>query len=205
MTVQVYSDFICPWCYISWRKIETILANLSEMQRPVVTWLAYQLDPKASSVPSVTAVEAMMGWYASEQEAKRRMAEIISAGAKAGLTLRLDLARPVNTMNAHRVAKLADLEGVGEAIREALFRSYHVDGGNIAERDHLMFLAQRSGIDPEKTKQWLDDDRTRDSVQTEHARALHARVKSVPSIVIKGAEPFSAIQMADRLPSLLTK
>ncbi|AXC49220.1 DsbA family oxidoreductase [Paracoccus suum] len=192
MTISVFSDYVCPWCYIALRKIDRTLAHIPMGRCPEIIWRAFQLDPDAGQIPGPTVEQAMRTWYPDTAQANARMSRIRSAGRKEGLVLRLDLARPVNTRDAHCLAKLARHLGLASPLNEAVFRAYHLEGSNIADPEVLVRIAQSVGIDPRLTELFLRSGEGVGEVEDDQKTARTQGVKGVPTLVRDGAQGPSA-------------
>ena len=204
MTIEVYSDFVCPWCYIGHRRLRNALSQLSPDLRPEITWRTYQLDGKASSVPDQTAAKSMLGWYSSVEEAEARIAKIISTGKEEGLDLNLHRALPVNTLDSHRLIHFVKGQMQEDVLRERLFRAYHTEGLNIADLDVLIGLAMEAGIDPQEARSFLKSDRFAEAVRTDRNRGSQQGVNGVPYLVIDGGQPVSVLTKGLGLGDLLS-
>ena len=203
MSIEVYFDFVCPWCYIGHRKLEKARAALPSAHRPSVVWRSYQLDPDAGVVPTRTAAEAMRGWYPNAEEAEARMARIVSLGRDEGLHIDLERALPVNTFDAHRISHLAMTLGLVGPLNELMFCAYHADGLNIADHEILVAIASQAGMNSEEVKDLLSTERFSDAFHTDISRASRERVKGVPTLIGRDGQRASAVQEHSELTALL--
>ncbi|GGA41577.1 DsbA family oxidoreductase [Pelagibacterium lentulum] len=203
MSVEIYSDFLCPWCYIGHRKLEKAHAALPSVRRVAIVWRSYQLDPDASTLPTQTAAQAMRGWYPEPGEAEARLERIVSAGRDEGLHIDLERALPVNTFDAHRVSHLAKSQALSEPLNELVFRAYHVEGLNIADHEVLIAIAGEAGLNREEVKSLLATDEFSDSVRADIGRAAKLGIRGVPTLVTEKGERFSATQEHSTLVALL--
>lgn len=203
MSIEVYSDFVCPWCYIGHRKLEKARAALPSAHRPSVVWRSYQLDPDAGVVPTRTAAGAMRGWYPNAEEAEARMARIVSFGRDEGLHIDLERALPVNTFDAHRISHLAMSLGLVGTLNELMFRAYHAEGLNIANHDSLIAIAKEAGMDSDVVKDLLATDRFSDAVHADISRALREGVRGVPTLIGRDGQRASAVQEHSELIAFL--
>lgn len=197
MLVEVFGDVLCPWCYIGKRRLESALTELDVE----VVWRAFELDPGGSRVPGETAAEAMAEWWGDRAEA--RVAQIRSLGATEGLELNLHLARPVNTFDAHRVARLAAADGRGGVMVERLLRAYHTEGLNVADPEVLRRLGVETGLDGDRVDGVLVGAEFADEVRDDRRRAVELGVSRVPTLVIDGAAPVPGVQPVEELRRLL--
>ncbi|MEU4775779.1 DsbA family oxidoreductase [Micromonospora sp. NPDC023644] len=202
MQIEMYADVLCPWCYIGKRRLAAALGQVPDRHRIRVVWRSYELAPQESRTPGQTAAEAMVGWWADAAPA--RIARIRTLGAAEGLDLNLDLARPVNTFDAHRLCHLAADRGVADDMMERLLRAYHTDGLNIAAPDTLERLGVETGLAATDVRALLAGDAYADRVRADERRAVECGVTGVPSLVIDGRPPISAVQAPDRLGRLIS-
>ncbi|MFC6883927.1 MULTISPECIES: DsbA family oxidoreductase [Actinomadura] len=190
--LEVYADILCPWCYIGERRLAAALAGFADRDRVEVVRRSFELAPDAGTAPGPTAAEAMREWHGDR--AAERAARIRALGAAEGLDLRLDVARPVSTFDAHRLRHLATERGVGDAMMERLLRAYHTEGLNIADRAVLTRLGVATGLDEPDVAATLSGDRYAAEVRADERRAAEHGVTGVPSLLIAGGPPFPGVQ-----------
>jgi predicted DsbA family dithiol-disulfide isomerase len=192
--IDVWSDVVCPWCYIGKRRLE---AALSRVDRPVtVVWHSFQLDPNAPRESSANLEEMLAKKYGMSPGQARSMQERVTAvAAEAGLAYRLDRARPENTFDAHRLLQWASSLGQGPALTERLMKAYFVDGERIGDRATLARLAGEIGLDPEEAAKVLADESSHaDAVRADVGRARDIGVRGVPFFVVDGRYGISGAQ-----------
>ncbi|MEU4540658.1 DsbA family oxidoreductase [Streptosporangium sp. NPDC023825] len=201
MKLEIYADVLCPWCYIGKRRLMAALAQQPGRDSIEIVWRAYELAPDEGRTPGPTAAEAMAGWWG--EQAAARIARIRSLGAAEGLELNLHLARPVNTFDAHRLVKLAADRGRADQMMELLLHAYHTEGDNVADAQVLRRLGGEAGLDSGEVRDVLDGDDYADEVRADRRRAAERGVTGVPSLVIDGRPPVSAVQPVADLQGLL--
>lgn len=190
--IEIYTDVLCPWCFIGKRRIATALADVAGHERVAVVWRSFELDPGASVTPGDTAAEAMVAWWGDQASA--RVAKIQTLGAAEGLELDLHAARPVSTFDAHRLAHLAADHGLADEMMERLFRAYHTEGLNVADPLVLERLGAEAGLEAARVRDVLSGDAYAADVRADERRAAELGVRGVPSVVIDGGPPFSGVQ-----------
>ncbi|SMD18828.1 DsbA family oxidoreductase [Kibdelosporangium aridum] len=195
MKVEIYADVICPWCYIGKRRVEAATTR-------TVTWRSFQLDPEAPATPGQTAAEMMSRWWGDQ--ASQRVEHIKAVGRQDSLELNLELARPVNTFDAHRVLHLAKDHGRQDEAWEAMLRGYHTEGRDIADPETLTGLATQAGLPRTEIQDLLTSDTHAQTVQANNAEARERGVTGVPSLVIGDGKPTSAVRPVAHLRKLLT-
>jgi predicted DsbA family dithiol-disulfide isomerase len=199
MKVEIWSDIVCPFCYIGKRRLEAALANFEHADQVEVVWKSFQLNPNQVTNPNITVIEDLAqkkGWtleYASDaSEAVADMA------AEEGLVYDFEKAIPANTFKAHRLLQFAKTKGLGSEMKEALLHAYFLDGKNVDDTETLAALAASAGLPDEETKAVLKDEQAyRDAVMNDIAEARQLGVSGVPFFVINrkygisGAQPLS--------------
>jgi len=193
MKVEIWSDVVCPWCYIGKRRLESALDGLEELADDVeVVWRSFELDPSAPAEAENELDEALAGKYGmSVEEAREMMAHMTRTGAEEGLELNFDRARGGNTLDAHRMLHFAAAHGLQSVMKERLFRAYMTEGRAIADRDELARLAGEVGLDAEEARAMLESDRFVEEVRRDEARARELGIRGVPFFLIdeRGAVP----------------
>ncbi|MFC0098796.1 DsbA family oxidoreductase [Micromonospora marina] len=181
MLVEVWSDIMCPWCYIGKRRLEKALARLGD-PRIGITWRSYELRPGHTRTPDITLGEGMVRWRGrTEAEVTKLFGWIRSLGAQEGLALNLDTVRPVSSFDAHRLTHLAGAYGLRDEMTERLFRAHLTENVNVADHEVLLDLADEVGLDAATARQVLDSDRYAAEV---HAEARAEGVTAVPTVLV---------------------
>ncbi|MFD6878478.1 MULTISPECIES: DsbA family oxidoreductase [unclassified Streptomyces] len=193
MKIEIYSDVLCPWCYIGKSRIAKALDGFAHRDAVEVVWRSFELAPDADGVPGVTAAEAMEQWT-DPAAVPARIALIRSNGEQEGVELNLHKSRPVSTFDAHRLIHLATARGRVDAVLEGLFHAYHTDALNVADPEVLSGIAATAGLDADEVKELLEGDRYADRVAADERRAVRLGVSGVPSVVIDGRPPVSGVQ-----------
>lgn len=201
MKIEVWSDIVCPWCYLGKRRLETALA---EFEHPVsVEWRSFQLDPtypKDARQPVYEAIQSKMG--ASPAQVRAMTGNLGALAAAEGLTYDFDNAVMVNTFDAHRVAHLAKANGLGAEMHERLLRAQLVEAETLNDADTLVRLAAEVGVDEPDTRKVLAGDEYAASVAADIEEARALGVNGVPFFVIdrkygiSGAQPVEAFRSA---------
>ncbi|GAB2943048.1 DsbA family oxidoreductase [Streptomyces heilongjiangensis] len=202
MQIEIYSDPLCPWCFIGKRRIASALGKFTHRDEVRVVWRSFELDPGLDRKPGATAAESMEQWM-DPQAVPARVALIRSHGDREGLDLNLHRSRPVNTFDAHRLIQLAADRGRAEELLEAVFHAYHTEGLDIADHQVLLRLAAAAGLDAAEAGAVLDGDAYAERVRADERRAAAAGVNGVPSLVVDGGTPVSGVQDPDALLAVL--
>lgn len=200
MKVEIWSDVVCPWCYIGKRRIEAALEQFQQRDEIEVTYRAFELDPDAEPDPGM-ALEARLSMkYGVPIEKARAMnARVTAVAAEDGLEYRLDRARPGNTFDAHRLIHLAQAEGLQGEMKERLMAAYFVEGRPIGNRDILLELAAEVGLDPRRAWAVLNGDEFAADVRADEKEAAQLGISGVPYFVIDRRYGVSGAQPAQLL------
>jgi predicted DsbA family dithiol-disulfide isomerase len=195
MTVEIWSDVICPFCYIGKRKFERALAQLPQRDRIEVVWKSFQLQPDTKTDPSRNAVQhaaERKGW--TLDFARQAMAEVTERAMQVGLPFHYDRTVVANTFDAHRLAHYAAAEGKGDEMAEQLFRAYFTDGRNIADPATLAALASHIGLPDDGVKRVLDSDQFAADVRRDIHEAERFGIHAVPCFVFDRKYAVSGAQ-----------
>ena len=206
MRVEVWSDVVCPWCYIGKRRLEEALARFEHRDKVEVVWRSFELDP--------TAPRAREGDYATRLATKYRIPvgeaeamidRMTSVGDGEGVDMRFDKARPGNTFDAHRLLHLAADRGVQGALKERLFAATFTEGRPIGDRDTLVQLAAEVGIDEEEARGVLASDAYAADVRADERQAHAFGIDAVPFFVLDRRIGVPGAQPADVLVGALAQ
>ncbi|GAA2107411.1 DsbA family oxidoreductase [Actinomadura alba] len=199
IVVDIWSDLVCPWCYIGKRRFEAALAGFEHREAVRVRWRSYELDPDGPRDSDLTIPQRMQQDLGlSPLQAAQGADRVTSLAAEAGLTYRLADARPVNSFDAHRLMHFAADRGLGEPVRERLMRAYTAEGAHLADRETLASLAAEAGLDPAAVREVLEREDYTDAVRSDEERARRLGITGVPSFVfgrkysVSGAQPVEA-------------
>ncbi len=183
--IEVISDAICPWCWIGKRHLDRALPELAAQGLAfTVGWRPFQLNP-AMPAGGADRAEYRRQKFGSRLRAREADDQVAKAGAAVGLTFRHDLMRRTpNTVDAHRVIRLAGRYGVQGAVVEALFRGYFTQGADIGDAATLAAIAGDAGLDPQLVASMLAGDNEREDVLAEDQSARSAGIDGVPAFVM---------------------
>jgi predicted DsbA family dithiol-disulfide isomerase len=204
LSIEIWSDVACPWCWVGKRRLETALHDFPHDVE--VHWRSFELDPSAAKQldPSTDYVERLARKYRrSREEAQGMIDRMTKVGADDGLDFRFDRARPGNTFDAHRLLHLAHAHGKQAEMKERLFRAYMHEGRSIADHDVLLELATEVGLERDRVAAVLGSDELGDAVRTDEALARELGINGVPFFVIAGRYGVSGAQPAEVLREAL--
>jgi predicted DsbA family dithiol-disulfide isomerase len=184
MQVEIWSDVVCPWCYIGKRRFERALADFPGRDEVEVVWRSYELDPGAPAVSDVSPVEHLARKYGVDTgEAAAMQHRVAQAASGEGLEYRLDQTRRGNSFDAHRLVHLAAEHGLQDELQERLFAAYFTEGAAIGDRGTLADLAADVGLDAAEVAEVLDGDRFADAVRDDEETARQLGCTGVPFFV----------------------
>lgn len=190
VTVDVISDVICPWCYVGKRRLEKAIA-LSGRQDVRVRWHPFQLNPRMP-MGGVDRMAYRTAKFGSWERSLALDAQVAEAGRGEGIAFaHHKMLRTPNTLDAHRLIRLADTDGVQDAVVEAVFRAYFTDGRDIGDRAVLLDVAAAAGLDRGRAETLLAGAADLDAVRREEAEAQRRGVTGVPFFVINGTVALS--------------
>jgi predicted DsbA family dithiol-disulfide isomerase len=206
LTIDVWSDIVCPWCAIGKRRLEQALAKFPHANDVEVTWRAFELDPSAPAVREGDNVARLGEKYGrSRAEALAMLQRMDETAAKDGLEFHLTTARSGNTFDGHRVLHLAAERGLQGVVKERLMQGYMRDGEPIGEHAVLVKLASEAGLDAEEVRAVLASDRYAREVREEEDAARSLGISGVPFFVLGGKYAVSGAQPADVMLAALEK
>ena len=184
MLVEIWSDVVCPWCYIGKRKFEAALAEYEHADQVEIVWKPYQLDPTAPPGAATPVREGYAKKFGGHERADEIIANVTGVAAGVGLDFRMDIALRANTRDAHRLIAFAG-ERQG-AMKERLLQAYFTQGLNIGDHDTLAELAAEVGLDRGRVIALLDSDEGLAELNHELAEAREADITAVPTFVFDG-------------------
>ena len=189
MRVEIWSDVVCPWCYIGKRKFEAALASFAGRDDVEVVWRPFQLDPRAPRDGAQPVSEAYARKFGGPERAEQIISQVTEVAAGAGIAFRMDRALRANTLDSHRLLWLAGQEGsfaLQGRLKERLLQAYFIDGLDIADRDTLTDLAVEVGLDEQRVSALLAGDEGLAETRAEMAQAQELEIHSVPTFVFDG-------------------
>jgi predicted DsbA family dithiol-disulfide isomerase len=207
MQVDVWSDVVCPWCYIGKRRLESALAGFADRDGVTVVFHAFELDPTSPKVAESNLDEMLARKYGmSKQRVAELQQQVTRTAAADGLDFHLERARPENTFDAHRLIALAKAHGLQAQVKEALMKAYFVDGGRVGDAPTLRSIAVGAGLPADAVDAVLaDPSRHADEVRADERQARELGIRGVPFFVVDGKYGISGAQPAEVLRGALTK
>ncbi len=199
MKVEIWSDVMCPFCYIGKRHFEQAIEKLPFKNEIEVNWKSYQLNPEYHNTTNETVYEYLSRSKGMHIDQAKQMAkQVVEMAEKAGLTINFDQNIPANTFNAHRLIHLAATHQLQDLAEEKLFEAYFVNSKNIGDENVLIDLAVEIGLDKNEAKQVLQSDQFAEEVRYDVYESQNLGIQGVPYFVmdrkygVSGAQPVQA-------------
>ncbi len=201
--VEIYSDVVCPWCYVGKRRLERALTQFGGEAR--VTWRPFQLNP-TMPVEGVDRKAYLEAKFGSLEAFERLEAQVIEAGASERIPFAFDrIKRTPNTLAAHRLIWHAQQHERQDEIVEALFHAYFVEGQDIGNIEMLAQVAAQAGLERTGTEGFLNGDGGIADVRAEEAAGHRLGIRGVPYFVMNGAYAISGAHPSDTFVSAFKK
>ncbi|HEY9165494.1 MAG TPA: DsbA family oxidoreductase [Candidatus Kryptonia bacterium] len=196
MKVEIWSDVVCPFCYMGKRKFEIALDKFEHKDGVEILWHSFQLNPEFNPGAAGDIHEYLANRYGRSREWAKEMHDDLVARAKeVGLEYKFDNIIPANTFDAHRLIHLAAKHGLQGKAEERLFAAYFTEGKDINEFETLVLLGTEIGLDPAATRKALESGEFEDEVRQDLDEAESLGITGVPFFVfnrkyaISGAQP----------------
>ena len=201
MQVEIWSDLVCPWCYLGKRRFERALESFGHRDEVTVVYRSFELDPSAPAGVTTPTVERLADKYGmTAQQADDAQRQMEQRAAQDGLEFRMDGLRSGNTRDAHRLLHLAKAHGVQAALAERLHRAYFTEQASIFDHSSLTELAVEAGLDRDDVTRVLASREYGDAVDTDEEMARALGANGVPLFIIdrrygiSGAQPPEVIE-----------
>lgn len=198
MRIDIWSDVVCPWCYIGKRRFEAALADFEHADEVEVVWRSYQLDPGAPTEPTESTTVMLARKYGQSAAGARQMQDQVEAAAAGeGLIYRLSETMHLGTLDAHRLLHLALHDGGPQLqgrLKEGLLSAYFSQARNVADHAVLAAIAANAGLDPDAVARVLRSEEYADEVQADIAQAQAYGAGGVPFFVVDGKFGVSGAQ-----------
>ncbi len=196
MIVEVWSDVVCPWCYIGKRRFESALADYEREtgDKVDVRYRPFMLDPTAPA-DAKPVREVYEKKFGGPDAATRILDKVTTEAAGEGLAFRMDIALRANTRSAHRLLVLAEQEGCQGPLKERLMQAYFVEGIDVADHEQLVAFGVEVGLDADRCRRWLAEESGEEEVAASLAFCAENGIASVPTYVfdrrvaVPGAQP----------------
>jgi predicted DsbA family dithiol-disulfide isomerase len=204
MPVEIWSDVVCPWCYIGKRRFERAVAAFAH---PVeIVWRSYELNPNAPPLREGSSAERIAHKYGiSVEAAAAQYQRITDLAAAEGLDYHLDQARWGRSFDAHRLIHLAAERGIQDAVKERFLAGYLQEGVAIGLPEELAPLAVSAGLAADEVEAVLSGDAYAEEVRADEERALEIGITGVPFFVIDGRFAIPGAQDLETMVAILER
>ena len=206
MKVEIWSDVMCPFCYIGKRKFEKALASFPGKDQVEVEWKSFQLNPALTTDPTKNTIQHLAeskGW--TLDYTKETISYVANMAREVGLNYDFDHAVVANSFDAHRVIQFAKTKGKGDDMEERLFKAYFTEGKNTADHKVLLQLANDCGLVSAEVEEVLKSDRFASEVRNDIAESEKLGITGVPFFVIDRKYGISGAQDPKVFLDTLTK
>jgi predicted DsbA family dithiol-disulfide isomerase len=200
MKVEIWSDVVCPWCYIGKRRFEEAVSRFEHRDQLEVVWRSFELDPSAAARHGGPYAERLAAKYRmSVADAHASIDHMVAVGKDNGVAFNFDIAQPGNTFNAHRLLHYALDEGKQDAMKERLFAAAFTEGRRVGDVEVLVELAADVGLAADAVRSVLDRNAHSVSVREDEQRAAMLGIRAVPFFVVAekygvpGAQPSDVL------------
>ncbi len=206
MKIEIWSDVMCPFCYIGKRKFEMALQDFPQKEQIEIEWKSFQLNPSMVTNPSKNINEFLAEHKGiSIAQAKQMNDRVTAMANEVGLQYDFDKAIVANSFDAHRLSHFAKKHGKQDAMEERLFKAYFTEGKNTADNETLVALAGDVGLNPEETRMMLSRNDFSDAVNNDIYEATQVGARGVPFFVFDNRYAVSGAQPSQLFSDVLTK
>ncbi|MFJ7669065.1 DsbA family protein [Lysinibacillus sp. NPDC097195] len=196
MKIEIWSDYVCPFCYIGKKQLEKAIQDTGFEGQVELVYKSYQLDPTTPEDTNVSIYDSLAQKYSMSLDKAKEMTQGVTARAQeVGLHYNFDQMMAENTLKAHRLVKWAEQQGDASALVEALLHGYFIDGKRIGHNDVLETIAEQVGFKREDVAKVLASEEFKAEVEEDIQEGLQLGVRGVPFFVlnrkygISGAQP----------------
>ena len=209
MRLEIFSDVVCPWCYIGKRRFDRAVTNLTTAGIRLnleVNYRPFQLDPTAALDVPTPVRDAYAKKFGTAERANEILDHVTAIAATEGLNFRMDIAVRANTSRAHRLIALAQAtESDHTKLKESLMIAYFCDGKDISNVDTLIEIASTFGLDKAKVSELLNSDLGSEQLEAELVRATELGVTAVPTYVFNEQWSVPGAQDSETFERMLKK
>lgn len=206
MKIEIWSDFVCPFCYIGKRRLEIALDKFEYKNEVELVFKSFELDPNAKKEYKESIHEIIANKYGIPlEQAKASNNQLILQAKDLGLDYNFDDLKPTNTFDAHRLVHFAKTYGKDKELTERLLKAYFVDSLNLSESKVLSELASEVGVDGDKALVVLESDEYASKVRLDEQIASDIGVTGVPFFVFNNKYAVSGAQPSELFLEVLEK
>lgn len=206
MKVDIWSDVVCPFCYIGKRKLELALENFPAKDKVEIEWKSFQLDPDMDNSAGLNVHEYLGNRKGGTPADGKRMNDGMAAiAAEVGLQYNFDKAIINNTLAAHRLLHWAKEQGLQNELKERIFKAYYTEGKDTADTETLVALGTEVGLNGDEARNVLQSNRYEEAVRHDQQHAYQIGVQGVPFFVFNNKYAVSGAQSPEVFAQVLQK
>ena len=206
LKIQIWSDIMCPFCYIGKRRLENAIDQFGHQDSIEIEWKSFQLDPNFIASEGDNLAEHLAEKYRKDQEwALESLKNTAQTAANSGLEFHFEKVIMANSFNAHRLLHLAKEQQLGSELKELLFKAYFTDGKDVNDTETLKELAIKAGLEAQTIDSVLTSDAFDKEVQQDILRAQQIGVQGVPFFVFDDKYAVSGAQYEQTFLNVLEK
>ena len=206
LKIQIWSDVMCPFCYIGKRKLEDALSQFENKDAVAIEWKSFQLDASFVATPGETVIDHLAEKYRKDTDWAETMIKNMTQNAKAsGLDFHFEKAILANSFHAHRLLHLAKKYNLSNELEELLFKAYLTDGKNVNDLSTLTNLGLEVGLKKEEIENMLNSDLYTKEVIQDQEEAQAIGVTGVPFFVFDKKYAVSGAQQPETFLKTLEK
>jgi len=206
MKIEIWSDIMCPFCYIGKRRLESALEGFEYADQVQIEWKSFLLNPDMVTDPSKSTLEYLSetkGW--SKAQTLQVTQQVVDMAAEEGLVYHMDRTVVANAKNAHRLLQLAKTLGKGGELKERLLKAYFTEGANIDDHTILIGLAKEVGLPENRVMKCLDSNEFANKVDQDIYESRQVGVKGVPFFVVDRKYGISGAQAKEAFEQTIRK
>lgn len=207
ISIDIWSDIACPWCYIGKRNLERgLAATASDDDAPQVkvTFHSFELSPDTPVDFDGDEVDFLAGHKGmAREQVEQMLSHVTNVAAQAGLEYRFDLLKHTNTVKAHELLHFAKAKGLQHDMEERLMSAYFTEGRHVGRIDDLVALAADVGLDATEARTALEASEYLPAVRADQEQARAYGITGVPFFVIDGQYGVSGAQPAEAFENVI--
>ncbi len=206
MTIDIWSDVRCPFCYIGKRNFEKALEKFPNKEAVNVNWHSFQLDPNLETQPNVSSLDHFVNAKnVSREQALQMFENVEKMASEAGLEMNPNTSVVANSFRAHLLIQLANEKGKANDLEEALFKAHFSEAKNIDDKEALLEIAVSAGLDKDEAEQALASEEYAYAVKQDEMLAQQIGVRGVPFFVFENKYGVSGAQPSETFLEVLEK
>ncbi len=206
MKIEIWSDIVCPFCYIGKRRFEEALQAFEHKDQLQIEWKSFQLNPNTITDTETNVYQNLANHKGIGVDQARQMSDQVTQVAKeVGLSYDFDKAVVANTHRAHQMLHFAKTQNLQNETKERLLKAYFTEGINIDAIDSLIELGNEIGLDTAKLKAALDSGQYAEAVRQDIYEAQQLRIQGVPFFVFNRKYGVSGAQQVDAFTQTMNK